>query len=104
MRAAVVVTRGRSLRSHQGSKLEVTWVTSALDSYKDMPWHSQHLFHPKKGTSQPPGNPAPALRLEARTRLLGAMSIGYAHGFPGHNLGPGVVDLGAGLVDPGSVQ
>ena len=32
------------------------------------------------------------------------MSIGYAHGFPGHNLGPGVLDLGAGLVDPGSVQ
>ena len=58
----------------------------------------------KEGTSQPPGNPTPALRQEARTWLLGPMSIGYAHGFSGHNLGPRVVDLGAGLLDPGSVQ
>ena len=58
----------------------------------------------KEGTSQPPGNPAPALRWEAQTWLLGPMSIGYARGFSGHNLGAGVVDLGAGLVDPGSVQ
>ena len=41
----------------------------------------------KEGTSQPPGNPAPALRWEARTWLLGPMSIGYARGFLGHNLG-----------------
>ena len=58
----------------------------------------------KQGISQPPGNPAPALRWEAQTWLLGPMSIGYARGFSGHNLGAGVVDLGAGLLDPGSVQ
>ncbi|KAM7225818.1 hypothetical protein CapIbe_023795 [Capra ibex] len=32
------------------------------------------------------------------------MSIGYERRFSGHNLGPGVVDLGAGLVEPGSVR
>ena len=32
------------------------------------------------------------------------MSIGYARRFSGHNLGQGVVDLGVGLLDPGSVQ
>ena len=69
-----------------------------------MPWHSQQLFHPKRGDLKPPGNPAPALHLEAQTWLLGPMSIGYARGFSGHNLDPGVVDLGAGLLDPGSVQ
>ena len=58
----------------------------------------------KEGTSQPLGNLAPALHLEARTWLLGAMSISYARGFSGHNLGRGVVDLGVGLLDPGSVQ
>ena len=62
------------------------------------------FFIRKEGTSQPLGNPAPALRLEARTWLLGAMSIDYARGFSGHKLGPGVVDLGVGLLDPGSVQ
>ena len=58
----------------------------------------------KEGTSQAAGNPTPALRPEARTWLLGPMSIGYARGFLGHNVGPGVVNLGAGLLDPGSVQ
>ena len=58
----------------------------------------------KEGTSQAAGNPTPALRPEARTWLLGPMSISYTRGFSGHNLGPGVVDLGAGLLDPGSVQ
>lgn len=70
-----------------------------------MPWHSQHLFHLKEGTSQPPWQShAPTLQLEAWAWLLGAMSIGYARGFSGHNLGQGVVDLRAGLVVPGSVQ
>ena len=58
----------------------------------------------EKGTLQPPSHLTPVLCLEARTWLLGAMSIGYTHGFSGHNLGSGVVDLGAGLVDPGSVR
>ena len=62
------------------------------------------VFIRKERTSQPTGNPAHALCPEAWTWLLGPMSIGYARGFSGHNLGPGVVDLGAGLLDPGSVQ
>ena len=41
----------------------------------------------KQGISQPPRNPAPALRWEAQTWLLGPMSIGYACGFSGYNLG-----------------